>query len=51
MERENILNLTADEKKFLELANDPVSRPSLLERLARLELLSAFLEAESGTSE
>lgn len=41
--------LSNREIEFLRLANDPVSRPALLDRLAQLGELSAFLEAESGT--
>ena len=43
--------LTKEEKTFLETANDPDLRPHLLARLERLGLLSAFLLAESGTSQ
>lgn len=45
-----LLCLTEDDKRFLNLANDPASRPSLLARLQELELLSEFLAAESGTT-
>lgn len=43
--------LHPDERLFLEMANDSVSRKRLLARLERLGLLSAFLEAENGTSQ
>ena len=43
-------SLSSDEIKFLEMAKDPTSRPILLDRLARLGLLSAFLEAENETN-
>lgn len=45
-----LLCLTEDDKRFLILANDPVSRPSLLARLQELGLLSEFLAEESGTT-
>lgn len=51
MNQMNELYLTCDEIRFLEIANDPAIRSSLLERLEKLGLLSAFLEAESGTTE
>lgn len=41
--------ISENESKFLEMGRNPTSRPALLERLEKLELLSAFLEAESGT--
>lgn len=43
------MQLTKEEKTFLKMAKDPEARKALLERLAKLELLSAFLAAESGT--
>lgn len=43
--------LSSDEQKFLQIANNPISRQSLLVRLEKLGLLSAFLEAESGTNQ
>lgn len=42
---------SADDLKFLEMANNPTIRPSLLVRLQELELLSGFLAAENGTTE
>ena len=51
MNEEVITQLTMEEQLFLTLANDPVSRAGLLERLETLGLLSAFLEAENGTTE
>lgn len=42
--------LTEKERYFLKLANDSTIRPDLLDRLAQLELLPAFLSAESGTN-
>ena len=41
--------VTPNEAAFLVLVNDPDQRPVLLARLAQLGLLSAFLQAESGT--
>lgn len=41
--------LTEDERSFLALVHDPVSRPALLDRLAQLGLLVAFREIENGT--
>ena len=41
------VHITADTKQFLLLANDPITRPSLLARLQELGLLSEFLEVES----
>jgi len=41
--------ISENESKFLEMARNPISRPALLEHLEKLELLSAFLEAESET--
>lgn len=43
--------MTKNEAMFLEMANDPELRPHLLDRLERLGLLSAFLLAESGTTQ
>ena len=43
--------MTDKEMEFLRLANDPALRERLLDRLAELGLLSAFLEAESGTTQ
>ena len=37
------------EKQFIELVNDPDQRGRLLERLEKLGLLSAFLQAENET--
>ena len=34
---------------FMEMANDPGLRQALLERLEKIGLLSAFLQAENGT--
>lgn len=45
------IKLSADDLKFLEMANNPTIRPNLLARLQELELLSGFLAAESGTTE
>ena len=42
-------NLNETEELFLKIANDPQLRSALLERLERSGLLSAFLQAESGT--
>ena len=42
--------MTEEEKEFLRIANDTELREDLLERLAQLGLLSAFLAAESGTT-
>ncbi len=42
--------MTENEKLFLDMVNDQDIRPSLLERLEKLGLLSAFLEAENGTT-
>lgn len=47
--RTDEINLSALEVQFLRQANNPVSRLNLLARLEKLGLLSAFLEAESGT--
>jgi hypothetical protein len=44
-------SVTYEEIEFLKLANDPSSRPNLLVRLEKLGLLSAFLAAESGTTQ
>lgn len=41
--------LSEDEKKFLEIVSNPLSRPDLLARLEQLGLLSAFLSVESET--
>lgn len=46
---EKDVRLTEQESLFLQLANDPVTRSTLLARLEKLGLLSAFLEAENGT--
>lgn len=51
MNQMNEFYLTCDETRFLNLVNDPAIRPSLLEHLEKLGLLSAFLEAENGTTE
>lgn len=45
------IRLSESEAKFLSMANDPVNRQHLLDRLEQLGLLSAFLEAENGTSQ
>lgn len=42
--------MTEEEKQFLEMVHNPEIREALLERLARLGLLAAFLAAENGTS-
>ena len=42
--------LTKEERDFLHMVHDPVSRQRLLGRLQDLGLLAAFLEAESGTT-
>lgn len=42
--------LTKEERDFLHMVHDPVSRRRLLGRLQDLGLLAAFLEAESGTT-
>lgn len=42
--------LSNEERKFLRLVNDTISRRSLLARLEQLGLLSAFLAAENGTT-
>lgn len=42
--------LSPDECAFLDMAHNPLSRPTLLARLEKLGLLSAFLAAESGTT-
>ena len=42
--------LTEQEKLFLRMVHDPDLRRVLLERLEKLGLLSAFLQAETGTS-
>lgn len=41
---------TEDEMKFLELVHNEALRERLLARLTQLELLDAFLQAESGTT-
>lgn len=41
--------LSEMEIEFIVMANDTFNRQHLLDRLAQLGLLSAFLEAESGT--
>ena len=46
-----MIELTENEQKFLELANNPETRQVLLERLEQLGLLSAFLAAENGTTQ
>lgn len=38
------------EKQFIKLANDPKLRSHLLERLEKLGLLAAFLQAKNGTN-
>lgn len=48
---ELLRGITDEEKMFLELVQDPVSRKGLLDRLQDLGLLSAFLEAENGTTQ
>lgn len=48
---ELLRGITDEEKLFLELVQDPVSRKGLLDRLQDLGLLSAFLEAENGTTQ
>ena len=40
---------TEEEKKFLRIVNNPKLRARLLDRLAELGLLSAFLQAENET--
>lgn len=42
-------DFSEEEKMFLQMVHDPVSRQHLLDRLEQLGLLSAFLEAENGT--
>lgn len=44
------VELSEEERTFLHMSSDPISRQFLLDRLEQLELLSAFLEAESGTT-
>lgn len=48
---ELLRGITDRERMFLELVQDPVSRRGLLDRLQGLGLLSAFLEAENGTTQ
>jgi hypothetical protein len=48
--REYDRDLSAEEKTFLRMVHDPARRADLLERLAELGLLPAFLEAEGGVS-
>ena len=48
---ELLRGITDEERMFLELVQDPVSRKGLLDRLQGLGLLSAFLEAENGTTQ
>ena len=50
-DQETKMELNENEKKFLEIVNDPTVRARLLDRLAQLGLLAAFLEAESGTTQ
>lgn len=45
------MDLSKDEEEFLRLANDPQLRQDLLARLEKLGLLSAFLQAESETTQ
>lgn len=45
------IRLSESEAKFLSMANDPVNRQHLLDRLEQLGLLSAFLAAENGTNQ
>ena len=42
--------MSQDEKRFLQMIHDPALREALLVRLEKLGLLSAFLEAENGTT-
>ena len=42
--------MNEDEILFLRIANDPVFRSVLLERLEKLGLLAAFLSVESETT-
>lgn len=42
--------MNANEQKFLQIVHDESIRPNLLVLLQDLELLSAFLLAESGTT-
>ena len=42
-------DFSKEEKTFLQMVHDPVSRQHLLAHLEQLGLLSAFLEAENGT--
>ena len=42
--------MSESEKRFLEMIHDPALRANLLVRLEKLELLSAFLEIENGTT-
>ena len=44
------IHISFEEEKLLQAAADPLIRPSLLDRLQELELLSEFLAAESGTT-
>lgn len=45
------LRVSEEESRFLHMVNDPVSRQHLLARLEQLGLLSAFLAAESETTQ
>ena len=41
--------MSESEQRFLDMVHDPDLRQALLERLAQLGLLAAFLEIESET--
>lgn len=42
--------LDEETARFVQMANDPLTRQDLLARLQSLGLLAAFLEAERGTN-
>ena len=48
---DSAMKLTENESMFLQIANNPDVRERLLDRLAQLGLLAAFLAAENGTSQ
>ena len=44
------MEITKEEAEFLRIVNDPALRADLLERLAQLGLLAAFLRVENETT-
>ena len=49
MRNDEVNEMNEREEKFLQMIHDPTLRPTLLGRLEKLGLLSAFLAVENGT--